>query len=152
MGMKFIINIFFKGHVRYIFAISFSSLIKSSHETTKNFLFHLESSFSFWDLQLLELYKTLCPLFFYQIFILFILIFKNYEKCFFISSKKLFSFSWYSNFSISVFHSFSYCHPLIEDKPQSLRRHKLSKQELNNTFCLIFWEGKKAWHWNFVHW
>ena len=22
---------------------------------------------------------------------------------------------------------------------------------LNNTFCVIFWEGKKLWHWNFVH-
>ena len=24
--------------------------------------------------------------------------------------------------------------------------------KLNNTFCLIPLEGKKVWHWNFVHW
>ena len=34
-------------------------------------------------------------------------------KMFFISSKKLFSFSRYSNFCISVFPSFSSCQPLL---------------------------------------
>ena len=38
--------------------------------------------------------------------------FKNYEKCF-ISSKKIFSFSRYSNFCISVFPSFSPFQPLV---------------------------------------
>ena len=39
--------------------------------------------------------------------------FKNYENFFFISSKKLFSFSRYSKFCISVFSSFSPCQPLL---------------------------------------
>ena len=37
----------------------------------------------------------------------------NNKKMFFISSKKLFSFSKYSNFCISVFPSFSPCYPLL---------------------------------------
>ena len=28
---------------------------------------------------------------------------------------------------------------------------ELSKYKLSNTFCLISCEGKKVWHWNFVH-
>ena len=28
--------------------------------------------------------------------------------------------------------------------------HQLSTQELNNIFCLIFWEGQEVWHWNFA--
>ena len=24
--------------------------------------------------------------------------------------------------------------------------------KLNNTFCLISWEGKEVWHWNFARW
>ena len=25
-------------------------------------------------------------------------------------------------------------------------------KNLNKRFCLIFWEGKKVWYWNVVHW
>ena len=71
-------------------------------------------------------------------------------KMFFISPKKLFPFSRYSNFCISIFPSFSPCQPLpwrlIQDKSYSLWHHQLSKLGLNNTFYLISWEGKKVWH------
>ena len=41
---------------------------------------------------------------------------------------------------------------LFEDKSQSLWRHQMPKRELNSTFCLISWEGKKVWHWKLIHW
>ena len=51
---------------------------------------------------------------FYQIFILYQMItLQKLWKTFFISSKKLFSFSRYSDFSISVFPSFSPGQPLL---------------------------------------
>ena len=57
---------------------------------------------------------------------------------------------------ISIFSPSSPCQPLleslIEDRSYSLWRHQLFKLKLSNTFCLISWEGKKAWHWNFGHW
>ena len=57
--------------------------------------------------------KFVSPIF-YQIFIFHQMIaFKNYEKCFFISFEKLFSFSRYSNFCIFVFPSFSARQPLL---------------------------------------
>ena len=52
---------------------------------------------------------------FYEIFILHQTIgLQKLWKMFFISSKKLFSFSRYSNFCISTFPSFSPCQPLLE--------------------------------------
>ena len=64
---------------------------------------------------------------FYQIFISHQMIaLQKLWKMLFISSKKLSSFSRYSNFCISVFPLFSPCQPLlwrlIEDKSQSLYR------------------------------
>ena len=77
-------------------------------------------------------------------------------KMFFVSSKKFFSFLRYSDFCISVLHPFSPCQPLlkrlIRDKSLNLWCHQLSKEEHNNIFCLISWEGKNVWNWNFVHW
>ena len=69
-------------------------------------------------------------------------------KMFFISSKKLFSFSRYSNFCIFVFPSFFSRHPLlsrlIQEKSSSLWRYQLPKEELHNTLCLISWERKRC--------
>ena len=74
----------------------------------------------------------------------------------FISSKKLFLFSRYSSLCISVFPSFSPCQPLlyrlIQHKSYGLWNHQLVKLKLNNTFCLISWEGKEVWHWSFLCW
>ena len=57
-------------------------------------------------------------------------------KMFFISSKKLFSFSGYSDFFISLFPSFYPCQPLlekmIEGKSLNLWRHQLAKQKSKN--------------------
>ena len=51
---------------------------------------------------------------FYQIFISHQMIaLQNLRKMLFISPKKLFSFSRYSNFCISIFPSFSPCQPLL---------------------------------------
>ena len=75
---------------------------------------------------------------------------------FFISSKKLSLFSRYSNFCIFIYPFFAPCPPvlssLFQDKSWSLWCYQLSKWELNNTFCLISWQGKKVWHWNFAYW
>ena len=61
----------------------------------------------------LILFKA-CVLYFYQIFIFNQMIaLPKLWKMFFISSKKLFSFSRYSNFCICVFPSFSPCQPLV---------------------------------------
>ena len=58
-------------------------------------------------------YLTLASAIFYQIFIfLQTIALQKLWKTFFISSKK-FLFSRYSNFCISVFHSFSPCQPLL---------------------------------------
>ena len=65
---------------------------------------------------------------------------KKLWKILFVSSKKLFSFSRYSHFCISILTSFSFCQPLLEmteDKSQSLWCHQLAKQEFKNTYCLI---------------
>ena len=65
---------------------------------------------------------------FYQIFIFHQMIaLQKLWKIFFISSKKLFLFSRYSNICIFVFPSFFPCQPLlqrlIQEKPQSLWHH-----------------------------
>ena len=63
----------------------------------------------------LKLALKLVSAIFYQFFIFHQMIaLNNYEKCFFISSKQLFSFSRYSSFCISVFPSFCPCHPLLQ--------------------------------------
>ena len=55
-------------------------------------------------------YSSLCLLFFNKcLFFTKWKLFKNYKRCFFISSKKLFFFSRYSKFCISIFPSFSPC-------------------------------------------
>ena len=70
----------------------------------------------------------------------------------FYSFKKILSFSRYSNFCISIFPSFSFCQPLVEDKSQSLWRHQLSKYKLNNTFCLSIDRvlNKQHFSWKFM--
>ena len=66
------------------------------------------------------LFKVVSPIF-YQIFIFHQMIsLSKLWKMFFISFKKLFSFSRYLGFCISVFHSFSPCQPL----PQGLIKDK----------------------------
>ena len=64
---------------------------------------------------------SLCPLFFIKFcFFTKFWLFKNYEKCFFISCKKLFSFSRYSNFCIFVFPPFF---PVIQCFRGWLKKH-----------------------------
>ena len=74
-----------------------------------------------------------CARYLHQILIFFhqMIALQKLWKMLFISSKKLFSFSRYSNFCISVLPSFSNCRPLLwrmmEDKSQSSWCHQLSK-------------------------
>ena len=79
-----------------------------------------------------KMYLKLVSAIFYEILILHqMIVLQKLWKMFFISSKKLFSFSRYSNFCISTFPSFSPCQPLLEsliqDKSSSLWCHQLSK-------------------------
>ena len=90
--------------------------------------------------------SSLIKAFFYQIFIFHqIIAIQKLWKMFFISSKKLFSFSRYSNFCIFAFPSFF---PLLSaialevDSRKILKfwRHQLSKEELNNILFDILWK------------
>ena len=77
---------------------------------------------------------------------------KNLWKMLFISSKKC-SFRCQC---ITFFPSFPLRQPLlekmIENISQKLRRHQMDKQEFKNTYCLISWDEKKVWYWNFINW
>ena len=70
---------------------------------------------------------------FYQITAL-----KKLWKMLFISTRKLFSFSRYSIFCISLFPLFSSCLSLLEkminDKSYNLWHHQFAKQEFKNTY------------------
>ena len=94
--------------------------------------------------------QSMCLLFFF--FVTTWWLFKFYEKCFLFRLKKC-SFRFQC---ITFFPSFplrqQLLEKMIEDISQKLRRHQLAKQEFKNTYCLISWEGKKVWYWNFINW
>ena len=74
--------------------------------------------------------------------------------------KNVFHFIWKVLFVLEIFRFLYFRLPLffslsaiaLEVKSWNFWRHQLSKEERNNLFCLISWEGKKLWHWKFVHW
>ena len=67
-----------------------------------------------------------------------------------ISSKKLFSFSRYSNFCIFLLPSFSPCWPLLSAWSKI---NVKAYGAINCLNCLLvdILRKKKVWHWNFVH-
>ena len=83
-----------------------------------------------------HVFIKLLSVIFWEIFIFHqMIVLQKLRKMFLISSKNFFLFLRYSNFCISVFHSFSLCQPLLyrllEDKFSSWWRLQLSKKELN---------------------
>ena len=99
----------------------------------------------FYILDILCIQVKACVCYFHQIFI--VLPNKALQKLWkklFISSKKLFSFSRYSNLCISDLPSFPTCRPL-------LRGWSKINLKVHDVMNLISLEGKKVWLWNFVH-
>ena len=76
--------------------------------------------------------------------------FQKLRKMVLISSKKLFSFSRYSNLCIFLLPSFSACWPLLS----AWSKINFKAYGANNclTFLLVdILRKKNLWHWNFVH-
>ena len=96
----------------------------------------------------------MCPLFFIKsLFFHQMIALQKLWKMFFISSKKLFFLFKFLYFCRLLFFSLSTIALQVDQKKiLSLRRHQLSKKELNNIFCVISWEGNNVWRWNLVHW
>ena len=81
------------------------------------------------------IYLKLVSAIFYQIFIFHQMIgLRKLGKMFFLSSKKLFLFSRYSNFCIFVFPSFFHCQPLLEKLIQEQSNPRKKVYEVIN--CL----------------
>ena len=94
-----------------------------------------------------------CCLFFHQMIAL-----QKLWKMLLISPKKLFSFLRYSKFCISILPSLFFL-PVRHCFRGLLLKINLKvynvinylNKNLINTFCMISWERKLVWHWNFVH-
>ena len=85
---------------------------------------------------------------FYQVFIFHQMIaLQNHEKKFF-SSKKLLSIEIFKPlyFHLPLFFPISHCF-------RGWSKKRLKVNDIDNIFCLIYWEKNKVWwNWNSAHW
>ena len=129
-----------------LFVINFYFFIQPFKNYKKYFLFHQKSSFLSWDIQVFLIFPLkLVSTIFCQIYIF-------YQT---IALQKLWiMFSFHPKTSshsqdIESFLLVSHC--FRGRSKTNLKVYDIINC-LNKNFYLISWEGKKVWHWNFVHW